>query len=179
MPRISVEPGAMDGDGAGMFRGRFGTTPAAHEAGTPVILFPFRFWDRWADMADAPELHYFGISLSQPNAFWRSVFWDVEEADAAGPVLRVLQRSDPSVPWDADPAETPGLTVMQDGLKDGEGLLIGEQSDRIEWRVYVRFEPGAFDPVAGLSHGWKMTPRLKFFGAEYLGPSMVLRRTGR
>ena len=36
-----------------------------------------------------------------------------------------------------------------------------------------------FDPVAGLSHGWKMTPRLKFFGAEYLGPSMVLRRTGR
>ena len=46
MPRLSVEPGEMDEKGAGLFRGRFGTERASHAAGTPALLFPFRYWDR-------------------------------------------------------------------------------------------------------------------------------------
>ena len=179
MPNASAEPGAMDGDGIGLFRGRFGTTASGHTAGVPVILHPFRYWDRWTDMADAPELHYLGVSVSQPDAFWRSVFWDVEEADAAGPRLAVLERTDPNAPWDGDPSTTRGLTMHEDGVRDGEGNPIGAQADRIEWRVFVRYEPGAYDAVDGLSHGWKMTPRLRYFGAEYLGPGQVLRRVER
>ena len=179
MPAASSEPGAMDGEGAGLFRGRFGTEPESHAAGTPVVLFPFRYWDRWADEADAPELHYMGFSLSQPNAFWRTVFWDVEEPGIAGPQLGVLQRTSDEVPWDTEPGAQRDLEVLWEGLRDGEGNPIGVQADRIEWRVFVRYEPGSFDPEFGLLHGWKTTPQLKFFGAEYMGPGMVLRRVAR
>ncbi|MCZ6598412.1 MAG: hypothetical protein O7B99_12290, partial [Planctomycetota bacterium] len=179
MPRASEEPGEMDAKGSGIFRGRYGTGAAGHEAGAPVILQPFRYWDRWSDGADAPEMHYLGLSLDQPNAFWRSSFWDVEEAGFDGPRLGVLQRTEPTTPWDADPDIDQDLQLMWDGLQDGRGNPIGEQSHRIEWRVFVRYEPGSFDPVDGLAHGWKTTPRLRFFGAEYLGPGMVLKRVDR
>jgi hypothetical protein len=33
MPRLSQKPGKMDQLGSGVFRGRFGTVPAAHSAG--------------------------------------------------------------------------------------------------------------------------------------------------
>ena len=179
MPAASSEPGAMDQEGSGLFRGRFGTAATGHVAGTPVILFPFRYWDRWTERADAPELHYFGLSLSQPNAFWRSVFWDVEEPGVAGPQLGVLQRTRADVPWDTDPSESRYLNLLWDGMPEGEGNGIGVQSDRIEWRVFVRYEPGAFDPLDGMAHGWKAAPRLRLFGAEYMAPGMVLRRVER
>ena len=179
MPRKSVEPGARDRDGPGIFRGRYGTVPATHAAGTPVIQVPIRYWDRWAEDADHPELSYLGLSVSQPNAFWLSSFWDVAEPTGAGPRLGVLQRSDPDVPWDAPPLATEGLDLLWDGLSGGEGNPIGAQSDRLEWRVFVQHQPGSYDAVGGLSHAWKRVPRLLFLGAEYLGPGMVLKRVER
>lgn len=179
MPRSSREPGAQDREGPGIFRGRYGTSPAGHVAGTPVIEVPIRYWDRWAEGADAPEMNYFTLSVSQPNAFWGSAFWDVREPAGAGPRLGVLQRTDPEVPWDAPPQGTPGLDLIWDGLQGGEGNPIGRQSDRVEWRVFLRHEPGSFDPVGGMSHAWKRVPRLSYFGAEYMGPGMVLKRVER
>ncbi|MEO6711248.1 MAG: hypothetical protein ABIP42_16830, partial [Planctomycetota bacterium] len=176
MPRGSSVPGAMDDNGNGLFRGRFGTPAAGHTAGEPVILFNFRYWDRWADRADAPELSYFGLSIDQPNAFWRGVFFKAEEP--AGTKLEVLQRSNPLTPWDAEPEAGLGqdLSLLQEGLKDGASRPIGVQRDGLEWRIYVRYAPNAFDAAQGLSHGWKRTPRLTLFGIEYLGPSLTLRR---
>jgi hypothetical protein len=179
MPRGSEVAGKMDRKGGGIFRGRYGTVPAGHALGTPVILFPFRYWDREAERTDGPELAYLGLCADQPNAFWRSVFWDAVEVDGAE--LYVLQRAvDPGhdcpPPWDADPETTPGLERLEVGMPNGEGNPIGVQADRMEWRVFTRFNPGAFDAVNGLSHGWKRVPRLKFFGVEYLGPNQVLRR---
>ncbi len=179
MPSASETAGAQDRRGGGIFRGRFGTTAAGHSAGTPVILMPFRYWDRWAERADAPELHFFGFSLAQPNAFWRAAFWDFEPPLAAGPRLGVLQRTDPSVPWDEDPERVQELEVYWDGVNDGDGNSIGVQSDRIDWRVFVRHDTGSYDPAQGLAHGWKTTPRLRFLGVEYLGPGMILRRVER
>ena len=176
MPRGSSVPGAMDENGNGLFRGRFGTLAAGHGAAEPVILFPFRYWDRWADRADAPELGYFGLSIDQPNAFWRGVFFQADEPP--GTKIEVLQRSNPLMPWDAEPEVGLGqdLAVIQEGLKDGASRTIGVQRDGLEWRVYVRYAPNAFDAAQGLSHGWKRTPRLTRFGVEYLGPSLTLRR---
>jgi hypothetical protein len=179
MPRGSAEPGAMDRDGPGLFRGRFGTTPNAHGAGTPVVLHPFRYWDRWAEKADAPELHYLGASLAQPAAFWRTTFFDVEEPGVSGPRLGVLVRTDPSVPWDADPQETDGLDVLYDGLREGAGVPVGAQADRLEWRVFVRWDQDSYDPAGGMLHGWKASPRLRYLGAEYLAPPRILRRVAR
>jgi len=179
MPRTSDTPGAMDGGGRGMFRGRFGTTPTSHAAGTPVILFPFRYWDRWEDEADAPELAYMGFELEQPGAWWKATFWDAEEASHGQAHVQVLMRTDPTIPWDEDPDAVDGLTLMTQGREDNDTIPISGMSDRAEWRVFVRYDPGAFDPFTGASHGWKETPRFRRVGVEYYAPGMVLRSVDR
>ena len=177
MPRASEEPGKMDEKGPGLFRGRFGTTAAAHAMGEPVILFPFRYWDRWQEQADAPELAYFKLAIDQPAAYWESCFFAKEDASASR--IGVLQRSDPDVPWDADPEKEKRVAVLFDGDVEGRAIPIGHQSDRIEWRVFVEYAPGAFDLATGTPHGWKETPRLSRFGAFYFGPGMVLAAVER
>lgn len=180
MPRSSTEPGELDGRGDGLFRGRFGTLAAAHATGTPVILFPFRYWDREADRADGPELAYLGFALDQPNAYVRSMFWQAEELE--GSQLYVLQRASsahgPVPAWDAEP-DGLGLWSFELGMPTPEGNPVGVQADLMEWRIFARYLPGAFDELDGLSHGWKGTPRLDLFGVDYLAPNQVLRRVER
>jgi len=175
MPAASLEPGAMDRRGGGIFRGRYGTSPAGHVAGTPVIQFPFRYWDRGAARADAPELSYMGFTIHQPNAFWRGVFWEEEAHPVGGAGFRVLQRTDASVPWDAEPSASGPLRLYRRGMPEGDSNPIGLQSDRIEWRVFLEHDAGSFDPINGGSHAWKTTPRLKLFGVQYLAPEVVVR----
>jgi hypothetical protein len=179
MPRASAKAGAMDQRGPGLFRGRFGTERTGHGAGAPVILFPFRYWDRWAELADAPELTYYQLACEQPDAYWRRVFWKVGDPGHPGAQLGVLQRTDQETPWDAPPEATNGLQLLWEGKLDGEGNPIGVQADRVEWRVFVRHLPGSFDALEGLAHGWKTTPRLELFGVEYMGPSRTLARVDR
>ncbi len=183
MPRFSSEPGKMDQRGAGMFRGRFGTEPSDHAAGTPVIFFPMRYWDRWAPMADGPELSYFGLELSQPAAFWRSFSWQEEGVGHPGVRLGVLVRSDRSIPWDSDPETTDGLDVFYRGEDDTSGNIIGTQSDGVEWRVFAEYSPEAFGVWGqeswGKGHGWRVTPRMTNFLVDYLGPAMTLRSIDR
>jgi len=180
MPRASSEPGAMDGRGDGILRGRFGTVPADHPDGVPVILFPFRYWDRQADRADGPELAYLGLALDQPGAFVRSVFWEAEET--AGTQLEVLQRAGSAAvttpPWDAEP-DGRRLWSWERARPRPEGNPVDVQGDLFEWRVFVRYLPGAFDARTGLSHAWKRTPRLTLFGVDYLAPNRVLGRAER
>lgn len=177
MPRGSTTPGAMNAAGEGLFRGRFGTTPVAHSAGEAVILFPFRYWDRWAPRADASELHYFGLTLDQPASFWKGCFFTKEDTDNAQ--IGVLQRTDADAPWDADPDTDKRLALWWQGDDKGQPLPIGKQSDRIDWRVFVRYSPGAFDAKTGKAHGWKQTPHLRMFGASYVAPSLTLRSVER
>lgn len=179
MPQASREPGARDGEGDGLFRGRYGTAAAAHPAGSAVICFPFRYWDRWARRADAPELAYLGLELDQPGAWWSSVFWDVDPPVHGQCRIGVLQRTDPGVPWDEDPDHEPALTEMWEGRDGDEALPVDVMSDRVEWRVFVSYDAGAFDLDQGLSHGWKETPRLRRLGASYLAPGRVLSSVER
>lgn len=179
MPRRSTEPGKMDRDGSGIFRGRFGTTPATHDGGSPVILFPIRYWDRWADRADAPEMAFFEFELSQPAAYWTGLFFEDEAAAMPGAEIYVLQRSDPNVPWDADPEDTDGLDLFRVGFEEGREIPIRTQSDLIQWRVFVNYPAGAFDPLTNNSHVWRTTPRLRRFGAFYYAPCFQLRSVER
>jgi hypothetical protein len=179
MPRASRDPGKLDQKGGPLFRGRYGTVAAGHAYGVPVIAYPFRYWDRWCERADAPELSYFAFAADQPAAFWRDVFWRAENPVSSGVELGVVQRTRAEVPWDSDPENTPGLAVLWKGSQEEKPIPIGVQSDRIEWRVFVKYSTGAYDPVAGLAHGWKETPRLRALGAEYLAPNLVLRKVDR
>jgi len=179
MPRASSEAGLRDSKGNALFRARFGTVASDHAAGTPVILFPFRYWDRWASQADAPELAYFEFEFDQPGAFWDSVFWESEPSASDGVRLGVLQRTAPSIPWDADPNTTEGLELMWDGTIDGKEIPIAAQADRVSWRAFCQYNPNAFDPQTGLAHGWKESPRFRRLGVTFYGPHRVLRSVDR
>jgi hypothetical protein len=52
--RQTKESANSQQSGDGLFRGRFGTGPARHPAGTPVLYFPFRYWDRWQERSEDP-----------------------------------------------------------------------------------------------------------------------------
>ncbi|MBL8861301.1 MAG: hypothetical protein JNK02_04735 [Planctomycetes bacterium] len=177
MPRASSNPGALDGRGEGLFRGRFGTTPAAHAAGDAVILFPVRYPDRWARRADAPELAYFGFEIGQPSAFWNSIWFQKQDADAAR--IGALVRTDPAAPWDADPDADARLRLLWQGDVDGQAHPLGRQADRLSARVFVEYQPGAFDLATGAPHGWRQTPRLTSLAAFYLAPHVTLRSVER
>jgi len=142
-----------------------------------VILFPFRYWDRWQSRADAPELAYFNLSIDQPSAYWDSCFFVKEDAESCQ--VGVLQKDDPDAPWDADPENDSRLHLYWKGDVDGRTIPIGKQSDRIDWRVFVKYAPGAFDLKTGLGHGWTQTPVLRRFAATYFGPGMVLSSVER
>ena len=88
-------------------------------------------------------------------------------------------RAKPDVPWDADPETDKRLRVVWQGETQSGRVPIDVQSDRITWRAFVDYQPGAFDARTGLAHGWKATPRLKMFGAFYHAPSIVLRSVER
>lgn len=176
MPRASEVPGARDATGGGIFRGRYGTRPDAYPVGTPVVGYPFRFWDRWSDGADAPELSFFGFVPTETDAFWRRLFWTADN-EREGAFVGCLVRTDPSVPWDADPDTTEGLMRFEGGKLESGGNPLDFQSSDIEVRLYTDHNPSAFDPAEGLSHGWKMGPRVRLFGLEYLAPGAVFERT--
>jgi hypothetical protein len=177
MPRASTVAGAMDEKGDGLFRGRFGTVRAGHTAGEAVILFPFRYWDRWAPKADAPELAYFGMSVDQPAGLLSSCFFFKTDGEASQ--VGVLQRTDPDAPWDADPETDQRLKLYWKGDNEGQPLLVNQQSDHVDWRIFVQYSPNAFDLATGMSHGWKESPRLQRFGAFHFAPNLVLRSVER
>ena len=181
MPARSTAVGTFDGQGSGMFRGRYGSVAGGHAAGTLMVQHPFRYWDRWAEHADAPELAYYGLHHAQDDAFWRRAFWVMEPTVHPGPRLGLLMRADPTVPWDAVPEEQAELYEMFDDDLDVErqGAWIGGQSDRLEFRVFVRHEPGSFDALEGMAHGWKGVPELQLLGLEYFAPGRTLRRAER
>lgn len=179
MPRVSNRAGANDFNGGGAFRGRFGTLPGSWPAGTAVIRFPVRYPDRWVPQADLPEINHMTLELSQPDAFLTGLFFEVDPAQVDTVRLGVLQRVDETIPWDADPNATPGLELIYSAdPKDGP-MTQGVQVDRAQWRVFVEYLPGSFDPVEGLATGWKQTPSLLSLGALYFAPGRVIARRER
>jgi hypothetical protein len=136
-----------------------------------------RYPDLWARRADAPELAYFGFSDDQPSAFWNSVYFKKEDSDSAR--IGVLVRTDPAVPWDADPDSDPRMKLLWQGDVEGRAVPIGHQADRISARAFVEYDTGAFDATSGAAHGWRQTPRLTTFGAFYLAPNVTFRSVER
>ncbi|MDF1836510.1 MAG: hypothetical protein P1V35_01460, partial [Planctomycetota bacterium] len=176
MPRGSLEVGLADAEGGGLFRGRFGTAAQAAAVGTPVIFFPWRYWDRWQERSDVPELAYLGLRVDQPGALFEDVFYEAEPIPFGGVAMGTLLRLHDALPWDGDPEETPGLFLLDKGTdKDQQPWILDAVSDALEARFFVDYEPGCFDLNTGSKHGWKYTPRLKKFGVGYEAPGEVLR----
>jgi hypothetical protein len=161
-----------DGEGAGIFRGRFGSRPLAYATGDLIVEMPFRYPDRAVQECDDPALAYLQVSRRLPGAFFLSIDWE-EYFPRSRLDLEVLVRIDARVPWDAIPLGIEnGLFRFDRPAEEGSPNRIGMQGDRIEVRVFFRYQPGAYDPL-GVSQAWKASPRLRSLRVDYLAPSTV------
>ena len=161
---------------SGLFRGRYGTTPAPHGSGEMVISWPFRYWDRYSDRADDPELAYMGFTAEMPDIFATRLFWEEEIPDATLDLV-LLARCDERVPWSADPRTNPWLWRFRDPKPETgapEHRLMA-QGSKWEFRFCVLYGSGAFDASSFLGTGWKRTPTLRRFAWSYEGSTRIFR----
>ncbi len=159
--------------GDGIFRGRFGTVPASHSQGTAVIDFPFRYWDTYAERADAPEMHHFDLHLESPRAVFETVTWE-EETPEALVDLQLAARVDHRARWWEKPDPRKGLFLFDSPTWKNEPRKIGIQGNVLDLRFYTVYKPGAFDPVHFLSQAWKTAPTLKSVKVVYEAPTVIL-----
>jgi hypothetical protein len=172
MPRW-IPPGESDtSSGAhGLFRGRFGTTVQSGSSGEPVIMFPFRYWDRYYERTDDPELAYFQLTATETPVFYRTLRWREETQDPRVSVV-CLCRTDSLVPWDGVPGAG-GLWQFTGSTANSPPHRIAAQASRLEMRFATVYKPGVLDLVAFRAHGWKTTARVEDVRLEYEGQGRV------
>lgn len=168
-------PPGEDGTSAsarGLFRGRFGTAAAGASSGEAVISWPFRYWDRYAEFSDDPELAYFQLTSTEAPSFYRSLTWKQETQDALVDIV-CLVRTDSKAPWTADPATTAGLWQFKRGAGNDEPSVIGAMASRLEVRFAVVYKPGVVDVITGKAHAWKTTARVEKVRVQYDGQTRI------
>lgn len=177
--RNLIMPVGTGPDGAttgGLFRGRFGTRPRGFADGDFAVRFPFRFWDRWYDRADHPEMAVFDAGAIVPGAYVTGVSWREEMPPSGRSEVKMLVRLDGESPWGGEPrgAEN-GLYEFDDPMPGGHPNPIGRSADSIEVRIGFPYEADAFDGRF-VSNGWKETPIVRAISIHYMAPPAVLYR---
>ena len=146
--------------------------PQGAGAGEVVISWPFRYWDRYAEQSDDPELAYFQLTTNEAPVFFRDVRWREETRDPRVEVICRV-RTDGLASWAADPAVTEGLWQFQGGSDQAAPHRLGRQAARLEVRFQTVYRPGAIDMQTFRSHGWKTTARVEDVRVEYEGRTRV------
>ncbi len=173
MPPILDEKGEEKG---GVFRGRFGTTASAHDNQAIVVEIPFRYWDRYAESQDNPELSYFGFAVNAPGAYFDSFGYE-ERRPSNNVQIVALVRTEPDVPWTTDMSRMPpGLMRFEEGMPNKQPHAIHKHGSSLEARFYFRFLGNSFDPVNLTQHEWKTSPELLSTEVRYYDETQVLMR---
>jgi hypothetical protein len=157
----------------GLFRGRFGTTPASASGGTAAIWFPFRYWDRDRARADDPESAFCQVSLADGPVWFDAFGWREDNQETLVDV-QCLLRIDERAAFDADPEQTDGLWRLEDGEVAGAPHRLGRHGERFEARFVHVYRPGAFDPLTFRANAWKRAPTVDWFLLTYEGETRVL-----
>ena len=157
----------------GLFRGRFGTVPQTGQSGEALIGFPCRFWDRWHEQSDDPELAYAQLTTTTAPAFFRTLRWREETRDARVDVACFV-RADGRAAWTMDPATTPDLWRFEQPADSATEHRLGSQASRLEIRFHTIYRPGVFDPVAFTAHGWKTSARVEDVRLDYDGQRRII-----
>ncbi|MCA8964610.1 MAG: hypothetical protein KDC48_06980, partial [Planctomycetes bacterium] len=157
----------------GLFRGRYGTAAQGASGGEAVIHWPFRYWDRYVEQNDDPELAYFQLTTNEAPCFFRGMRWREETRDPRVDVVCVV-RTDPRVPWETEPGTVPGLYAFRVGSGDDSWQRIAAQSARLEMRFYATYEAGAIDLATFTAHAWKTTAKVDDVRVDYEGQSRIL-----
>ncbi len=174
MPPILDDKGEEVG---GLFRGRFGTVPTRHDNEAIVIEMPFRYWDRWAESPDNPEISFYECAINRPGAWFDRFGYDEFRPNSNVQIV-TLVRTEPDVPWCTDPSRaSPKLWRFENGLEQDKSLhVLGRHGSALEVRFYVRYLANSFDPVTLTAHDWKSTPELRWAEFQYLDETQVIQR---
>jgi hypothetical protein len=174
MPPVLDEQGEEVG---GLLRGRFGTTAARHDTESIVIEMPFRYWDRWGESQDSPEISFYQFALNRPGAYFERFGYE-ERRQSPNVQIVTLVRTEQDVPWCTDPARaSPKLMRFENGVQQDKNLhFVGRHGTALEARFYVRYLGNSFDPITLSVHDWKTTPELRWAEVHYFDESQVLRR---
>lgn len=168
--------------GGAIFRGRFGTIAQTYNSGDVAIAMPFRVDDRYAEHADDPEQSYLQCSWTKHGAVYKRITWDAEPIKNVEIVALIRFSGGPA--WDSDkiihvgqdtmPGEDRRQYLYQITDAKAENLL-NVEADRVEVRLGVRFDKGAYDRLATLAPDeWKQTPQIRKVTVEYVAPPQVL-----
>jgi hypothetical protein len=176
MPRY-VPPGedvAEGGTMRGLFRGRYGTSPRPGASGEVLIGWPIRYWDRYTEGADDPEMASFQLTHVQSPVLWQTVNWNQETTDKNVQVL-ALARVDNHGSF-ADPAGSkPGMFKLQLQAGDDRPLKLDWMGSQFELRFFTVYKTGVFLANTWTAHAWKTAPKIKNVVVEYEGQSQILR----
>jgi hypothetical protein len=156
----------------GLLRGRFGTIPQGASAGEVVISWPFRYWDRYAEGSDDPELAYSQLTTNEAPVFFRDLRWREETLDARVELICRV-RTDSLVPWTADASEHAGLWEFRGMTEDGAAHKLGRGASRLEIRFQTAYKPGCIDLQAFTAHGWKTAARVEDVRVRYEGQGRI------
>ncbi|MBI3272508.1 MAG: hypothetical protein HYZ53_26190 [Planctomycetes bacterium] len=152
-------------DGVGLWRGAFGTLPAAHGLRELAYAMPFRYWDRSRPRVEDDTQACYQIERRATGALWKRLTWQARCPDPRL-VVRALVRLDGRPAWDQEPTGKPGgLWEFKDG--DGKNRL-DARGDRIEVRFLFEYLDGAY--AAG---AWKDTPALDSVKVEFEQPTVT------
>jgi hypothetical protein len=165
-----------------IFRGRFGTIAQAASAGDIAVAMPFRVYDRYAERADDPEQSYLQLSWTKHGAIWKRISWDEDPRKFINVIALVRFSGGP--PWDSSKIIHVGQESMPTDdrrqylyqIDDPTAInLLNVEADRIEVRIGMRFEEGAYNRLADVTpDSWKETPAIRKVTVEYVSPPQVL-----
>jgi hypothetical protein len=171
---------------SGLYRGMYGTRPAAHTAGQSLVYgIPWRYWDTYKAREFDNTMSYFQWSTKMDLSNWRSVSWTQElPSGDSNLVVHALVRVDAKGEfW--DPPGNSANTILYEFANGGARSSInrvGYQNDpgQLDVRFYWEYRQGSFDPAAPWnSPSWKRTPKIKELRVEYDRPLQILHHEDR
>lgn len=174
MPRW-YDPERDDPAPEGLLRGRYGTVPSTAAAGSAVVWFPFRAWDRYHERADDPELSHFQTTLFEAPVLFTALRWEEELPDALVDVHCTARIDRRGRFWD-DPERVAGLFRFEAPQDNERDQVLLYQGSQLELRFQTVYRRGAFDPVTWNSRAWKTAPVLRKIRVEYEGDSRILEQ---
>ncbi|MBC8370180.1 MAG: hypothetical protein H8E25_09275 [Planctomycetes bacterium] len=170
MPRLRDD--VSDQAGNGTLRGRFGTAVSSHSAGVIAYDFPTRWLDLYAPQSNSGLSAWYQFSMTQPNAYWRSIGFEVE-GDADNSQVQLLVRSG-DADFEDDPSKTHYLKQFDKSSSSASEMLeLGFLSDHIDFRFMFDWQPGAFDAIDFNAYGWTQAPRIRQITVDYLAETVV------
>ena len=173
-------------EGAGDFRGRFGTPTGSHAPGTVVQGVPYRFHDRYAPESDSGDLSYFQFAHSAPDAFWQSIEWETRDTVGSAPSsalhVRTLVRFDGKPAWDQKPTNRlDGLWEFTGTGGGGTGAFLrgGLRADMVEVRMFFAYNRGSYrysrGSLGSATDDWKRNAEIDRVRLEFAKPLVVKR----